>query len=350
MKQFSFRLLFFVSATLFALFLCSPDTVQRAAYESLLFCGAVLVPSLFPGFVLSDLLISLYPASKGTVNGWFFRIFRLPSCLMRCWLIGLLAGFPAAADNATRMVLSGEVSKQDAERCLAFTNNPGLVFVVCGVGSGMFGSFCTGIYLWLIQAVSAFLIAVLFAEPSNISHAVFTSSCPRISLKRVFPRAVVTSVDAVLNVCGFVVFFRTLIAVLTVALPYSPLRALLAGGLELTCGISALSEFSFLTAIMASIMLGWSGLSVHFQIMNVISTADLSPKYYFLGKFLQAFFSVCFAAGSYPLIFSSLRAEIKYAALMLVFGMVLIVLAIRIRREYLCKKRYLKRKNSVWIM
>ena len=166
MKCFTVQLLFVFSAAIFVLFLFSPDTVQRTAYESVLFCSAVLIPSLFPGFVLSDVLISLSSGAKHRSGGLFFQVFRLPPALIRCWLIGLLAGFPTAADCAVRMVRAGEIEKNDGERCLAFTNNPGIVFVICAVGSGIFGSMFIGLYLWVIQTVAATLVGDVMANPN----------------------------------------------------------------------------------------------------------------------------------------------------------------------------------------
>ena len=112
MKRFS---LLIIASVLFFLFLIIPDTVQKAAYESVLFCSAVVIPSLFPGFVLSNLILSL--STEGSISGrkgFLSRIFQPPAGV-RCWLIGLLAGFPAAADCTCRMYASGILTKDEGE-------------------------------------------------------------------------------------------------------------------------------------------------------------------------------------------------------------------------------------------
>ncbi len=342
MKRLSVSFLLFLSIALFLLFLCSPDTVQRTPHESILFCASVLIPSLFPGFVLSDLIIGLSSGKHRNSAGFFYKLFRLPSACIRCWLIGLLAGFPAAAACASQMVLSGEISKNEGERCLAFTNNPGIVFVVCAVGGGLFGSFSVGIFLWIIQTISAVFIGILFADPGKRYST--ENAVPRapIALNRIFPKAVVSSVSAVLNICGFVVFFRVLISVLTSAVPLDSFQTVLSGLLEVTCGISFLKDFSFQSAIFASLMLGWSGFSVHFQILNVISVADLSPKYYFPGKVLQACVSPVITALVYPL-FSDTESKINLGfSLTLFLFLLFTVIAIRVRKEYLYGKQKLR--------
>ncbi len=342
MKRFCIRFLFFVCVVLFILFLISPDTVQKSAHESILFCAAVLIPSLFPGFVLSDLLLSLSHPS-GKKDSWFSRIFGLPSVLLQCWIIGLLAGFPAAADCAAHFTQRGIVGKEDGARCLAFTNNPGIVFVVCAVGSGLFGSFSIGIYLWVIQTVSAFLVGILFANPKNLKHSLAPKTDgSQVSVKRVFPAAVVTSVSSVLNICGFVIFFRSLIDVVTCAIPLDFFRTVLAGLLEMTCGISGLSDFTFLNAFAASVMLGWSGCSVHFQILNVIASADLSARYYLAGKVLQTCFSAFLTAISYS-VFWGAKAEHPFLIAFVAVLFFFLIIGFRLRKD----RSYGKRKISV---
>ncbi len=342
MKRFSVRFLLFVSAALFLLFLGSPDTVQRTAHESVLFCAAVLIPSLFPGFVLSDLIIGLSSEKQQGASGLFFRVFRLPSACIRCWIIGLLAGFPAAASCVCQMVLSGEISKSDGEQCLAFTNNPGIVFVICAVGNGLFGRFSVGVYLWIVQTVTAIFIGILMANPNRKNVVSKVTNPTPILLNRAFPKAVVSSVSAVLNICGFVVFFRVLIAVLTSAVPLDFFKIVLSGLLEITCGISFFKEFSITSAILTSLMLGWSGFSVHFQILNVISPAELSPKYYFPGKFFQASLSAGITAATYPIFFKPVFSLKIGFAVSFVILFILIVFVIRFRKEYLYGKQKLR--------
>ncbi len=344
MRKFFISLFFCASFTLFILFLCTPDTVQRAAYESLLFCVAVLIPSLFPGFVLSDLLIRTFPFSRRSKNSIFQRIFQLPSACFRCWLIGLLAGFPAATDCVCYLVRSGEITKHEAERCLAFTNNPGIVFVIGAVGSGLFGSFSVGLYLWGIQTLSAVLIAFLFTVPYEATLLKEKPASAPIKLKESFPKAITSSVSAILNICGFVVFFRVLIAVLTEAVPLTVFKIVLSGLLEMTCGISCFSEFNLQATVFVSLILGWSGFSVHFQILNITEREGLSIKYYFPGKVLQSFISAAITYMTYALFFDD-SAVTSYVALCVPF-LFLTVFILRFRKGCRHGKRNLPTRKT----
>ncbi|NLU24484.1 MAG: hypothetical protein GXW99_07225 [Clostridiales bacterium] len=71
-------------------------------------------------------------------------------------------------------------------------------------------------------------------------------------------------------------------------------QGLILGLLELTNGILSLTpdRAGFLSA---AVLLGFGGLSVHCQTAAVLSGTDLSLKYYWLGKLMQAGFSFLLA-------------------------------------------------------
>ena len=116
-----------------------------------------------------------------------------------------------------------------------------------------------------------------------------------------------------LTICAFVIFFRVVIRLLAasgllvgaaaaLAALLSPLgmtlpwaESLLAGLLEVSTGVTSLSSGSTgAKLVTAAFLLGWGGLSVHFQTLSVISPAGLSPRFYFRGKALHGLFSALF--------------------------------------------------------
>lgn len=338
MKPFTVRILILTVITLFVLFLAVPDVVQRSAEQSLSFCATTLIPSLFPGFVLSDLLLSVLSVSdRGSTL--FSSVFLLPPSAVRCWLTGILAGFPSGADAAVRMVENKTLSKRAAQRALSFVNTPGIVFTVCAVGGGIFGSRSVGLFLWFVQVLATLLVGSFFAHPSCRTAPVREDGRKdAINLPRTLTACVTDSVCAVLNVCGFVVFFRALVAAISYALPFSYANTFLSGLLEMTCGLSRFSSFTPRSAAAASLILGWSGFSVHFQILNVIGRADLSSRFYFPGKFLQSVVSVLLCSLLYPVFFHGSDVTF-YPSIGLLIALLLYLFGSRVRKEYFYGKR-----------
>ena len=339
MKRITPKLLFAFSLALFILFLCNPDEVQKTAHESVLFCAAVLIPSLFPGFVLSSLLLDLWQTSARNAK----QHLACPPAVLKAWIIGLLAGFPSAADSVCRAVQNGSMSKTEGERCLAFTNNPGIVFVICAVGSGMYGSFSVGAYLWIIQTVTALLVGVLMMKRRPFPNA--TMPAEGAPDPTDFPKAVVSSVRAVLNICGFVVFFRVLTDVLTPS-DSGIFKTVLSGLLEMTCGISQLNPAESIALPLSSLMLGWSGFSVHFQIVNAVSAANLSLRPYFIGKILQAILSALFTIATMPFLYAQPFAPANVFCLTLSAAVAVFTLLARFGKENSHGKRNFRARKA----
>ena len=78
--------------------------------------------------------------------------------------------------------------------------------------------------------------------------------------------------------------------------------ALLLGFLELTSGVLSLpcSRADFLSC---AALLGWGGMSVHFQTRSMLAASPLSARYYLKGKVLQALLSLLLALPALPFLF-----------------------------------------------
>ena len=96
-----------------------------------------------------------------------------------------------------------------------------------------------------------------------------------------------------LTVCAYVVFFSSLVGCLGAILSDigadSKITATIFAFFELSGGVSAAKELDFSSAaILCAAALGWSGLSVHFQIMTIAAGRNISFKPYFLAKFASS--------------------------------------------------------------
>ncbi|MFR6394805.1 MAG: hypothetical protein ACLUNQ_06710 [Oscillospiraceae bacterium] len=83
------------------------------------------------------------------------------------------------------------------------------------------------------------------------------------------------------RLCGFVVFFLVILALITDLTGLN--HPVLLGLAELTTGVTAL-EGRPGDLVWAVALLGWGGLSVHGQTAAVLSDTDLGLGRYFLGK------------------------------------------------------------------
>lgn len=273
------------------LLVCSADTAQ-AVRDALTLCVQSVIPALFPFFVLSSLFIDLGCASVigQMLAPIMHRLFGISGAGGTAFLLGLIGGYPVGARTAGELYQSGQCTKTEGERLLAFCNNSGPSFILGVAGLGCFGSVRIGAWLYLIHAGAAIIVGLLFRKAAHDTR-------PRINAGKIrwsdaFIHAVRNGAESMLHVCAFVVFFLVMLRLLSRFTGIE--HGAVLGLIEMTNGILRLdnSRWGF---IWAAGLLGWGGLSVHCQTAAVVSQSGLSMKRYFIGKTLQAVISMALA-------------------------------------------------------
>lgn len=279
-----------------ALLLMHPAQVSAAVQESLMLCMRTVIPSLFPFFVVTALLLRLgLDGMLRPLCAPFMRpLFRLRGECAAPLLAGILGGYPTGARAAAQLYEQGGITRGEAERLLGFCNNCGPGFLVGFVGAGVLGSVRAGIALLVIHIVAALISGMILCRlPGRAETAALPCNLPGESLS--FPKALTASVAAALSsttsVCAYVVFFRT-----AAALAGGALSAPVLGVVEMVSGVAELTGDAAGFVAAAGIT-AWGGVSVHCQTMSVIG--DLSVRQHTVGKLLQTVISVLLAAAAW---------------------------------------------------
>lgn len=269
------------------------NAAVAGAARGLAMCGSTVIPSLFPFFVLSGALIGMGAGDALTqklakpLRRWFGIAPQGGMALV----MGLLGGYPLGARAVCNLYEEKRITQADAQRLLCFANNTGPSFFVGAVGLGVFGSVKIGLLLYLIHALSAFLVGRFFAVVRPQPHSPYSVqplSAPRQRFAAVFSQAVVSSCSSMLAISGFVVFFGALLSVGKQLLPVLD-TPLLSGLLEMTSGVMALRNLAPIAAFcLAACIISWGGLCVHCQTLSLMYAAGLVPRGYLAGKLLHA--------------------------------------------------------------
>ncbi len=293
-----------------------PGEAMAAMKEGLALCGNVIVPSLFPFFILSSLVVEL---GMSRYLGALFQplmapLFRVNGACASAVALGFVGGYPVGARTAITLYENGQCSKTEAERLLAFCNNSGPAFILGVVGAGIFGSGRMGLLLYLVHILASLLVGLLFRfyrpgeGPRRGCRPGAQFQTARFSLA--FTRSVTGAMSATLNICAFVLCFTVLIRLLALsgalsgaarllALVLEPLGLsqlwagrLITGLLEVSSGVSSLTDGPLSGRLsMAAFMLGWAGLSVHCQVLAFLGDSGLSMGTYLTGKLLHGLLS-----------------------------------------------------------
>lgn len=297
---------------LFFIVLCStsPKASADAARSALNLCYFAIIPSLFPFFVFSKILIKAdFCSILKKYTAFIFRpLFNVNGSGSLAFIIGILSGYPAGAYVVCELYTKGIITKNEAHRLLPFCNNSGPLFIIGTVGAVMLKNAKTGIFLYAIHIISALLVGLCFRfykkNEANLTWSKTSKETKEIShFGKIFTDSVSASVLSVLTICGFIVVSSCLFSVISpfldIVFKNSATCAIFKGIFEITLGINDLSGIALdkgHSLILISALLGFGGICVFFQVTGALALTDLSAKTYFWGKIMQSAFSslICY--------------------------------------------------------
>ena len=266
-------------------FFMNPQLMIEKVNESLQLCIAVLIPTLFPFMVLSDFIVR---SGLGGIVGSFFEpitrlLFRLPGNSACAVIMSAVGGYPVGAKMSAQLVEEGSLTAQQGKRMMLFCVNAGPAFVIGTVGTVMFSSRTAGMILYFSMVISSFAMGVftrIFAKET------FFYKPKKITFEtKVISQSVMNGLQSTLLLCAWVLLFSCVNSLTDIIPLPESVRSWAKLITEVTGGCITASD-SFPVSIQALVM-GWSGLSVHCQLLPYIKTAGLKYSHFMLSRVIH---------------------------------------------------------------
>ena len=290
-----------LSLCIFAVLIC--DSADAISYmrEGLALCSRVVIPSLFPFMVLSGLFVEL--GCSDILAALLARpmrfLFGISGESAAAPLMGALCGFPIGASTAHKLYSSSRISREEMSYLLAFSNIPGSAFLISAVGSALWSNSRFGLALYIIQIVSAVIIGVfmrIFFPLPKSAMLCERAEKPTFGV-RSFSNVIKDASSSMLGVCALVLFFASFVGALFSLLEgfhlNTAVSSLIYGFFEMSGAVEMASEIGNreLGMVLTALICGWSGLSIHFQIISICIEDRISFVPYFAAKTAQAIIS-----------------------------------------------------------
>lgn len=249
-------------------------------------CLQTLIPSLFPFFVLSGIVLSSLMGQPIPFLRILGRFCHMPEGSESLLAVGILGGYPVGAGAVWAAYKKGQISAGEANRLVIFCNNAGPSFLF-GILGPMFPSGGYVWRLWLVQIVAAMLTGYLLGETGEIS-------CKHVEQYPDFSDTLNRAIRNMAGVCGWVVLFRMVLEFLDrwILWLFDPsIQVLFSGILELSNGCLRLQNIAKpeIRFLLASAMLSIGGFCVLMQTHAVFP--DLRMKQYLIGKLIHLLLS-----------------------------------------------------------
>lgn len=281
-----------------------PEGAASGVRTGLYICTHKILPSLLPFFIMSSLLTNLGLTQRfGRVLAPISsKLFRVSGAGGSAFIIGLTGGYPLGAEYISELYKKRIIEREEAEKLLVFCNNSGPAFIIGACGVGVFNSSAAGVFLYAVHIFAALLGGILFSGKSKTA-ASYEAAINDLSFANAFTSSVKSSVNALINVCGFILAFSVLIGMFdfyTLAgsisqytgLELSYCRGLITGIFEIGSGMGSMAGLyvSPINLALAAFLLGWGGISVHFQTFSAVSDTDIKTARYVIGRLIIALF------------------------------------------------------------
>lgn len=273
----------------------NPSITYENASLALITWFRSIVPTLLPVLILSNLILltdawKLFIPFLHPILGRIFRISISGSCAI---LLGVLCGYPIGAKVVSDLYNKKELSKTEAKRLLTFVTFPSPMFLIGYVLEQTIKE--ETYFLPIIISIygSAMIIGIIqslfihtYKNNTLTSTHTFTFSQ--------FQQSFLSSAELILFVGFYMMFARILIGFIQLYF-HTPFLSLFAGILEMTTGISLLSNSSFSLHTISTIAIFlccFGGFSITMQTAIVLPKEKGWFSFYIIYKLIHSIVAV----------------------------------------------------------
>lgn len=255
-----------------------------------------IFPSLFPFFVLSELLINY-----GLVEflGELFKpimhsVFKVKGICAFIFIMSIISGIPANAKYVRELYLNGSIDEHEGAKMLMFTHFSNPLFILGTISILFLNNKEVGLLILICHYITNIIIGIMFRnyyptdekrEKVSLKKAILNMHSKRISSNRSFGSLLTSSLMNAINTLLLILGVVTVFLVITTIIDHnvnlnSYYQSILNGVFEMTQGLKYVSILDIplkLKTIICTMIISFGGLSCHMQFMGILS--DTKIKY-----------------------------------------------------------------------
>ncbi len=254
-------------------------------------------PSLFPFFILSDILINYDLAYYFGLlfKKPFNKIFLIKSEASVIIFLSMISGFPSSAKNIRTLYDKGILNEKEASKILAWSHFSNPLFVLGTVSTFFLNNKRLGIIILLSHYISNFIVGIIIRKYYPKTELSIIQKNEKKEFSVILAKAITNSINTLGLILGTITIFLIISTILVNKLNLNAYNEMILKGiLEITQGIKALSLLNIdeiYKVVLSTMFLSFGGLSVHLQIVSQITETKISYKLFLLGRILQTIIS-----------------------------------------------------------
>lgn len=289
----------FLMIGFFVIMLCFPRETFSGASNGLLLWFQVVLPTLLPFMILSNLLIHTNAVNyvSNIVKPFIKKIFRTSDSGCYAVFIGFLCGYPMGAKVVADLIQTERISQDEGQYLLSFCNNTSPMFIISFIVMQNFKNESLLLGTIVILYLAPVFCSFLFRKYYRIKQDFLSNSkhpkegfCFHFNL---FDDCIMNGFETITKVGGYIILFSILFS-LSEKLPVKWFLPTL----EISNGISYIMNFNMPLVITFPYVLSitaFGGFCAIAQTYSMIQDTKLSIFPYIIQKLITALVTSLFA-------------------------------------------------------
>lgn len=288
MKKFIMFILIIISILVL---INSNIVINSIIYSTKIFNNKIF-PSLFPFFILSELLINYgFIEFSSILFKPLMNLFKINSNCSFIFVMSMISGFPSSAKYTKDLYDKKYINSLEATKVLTFTHFSNPLFILGFIS--LILNKKIGLYILIIHYLTNIIIGLIFRKiiktDINTNNKINNNYQ---SFSNVLSNSIINGFKTLFLILGTMIVFLTITNLINKYIGLNPLlKGIFNGTLEMTGGINTISNINIslkLKSTLIGMILSFGGISVHMQIKSIISNTDIKYYPYLVARILHS--------------------------------------------------------------
>lgn len=316
-----------ITTAIISLLIINPTIAIKSVLDGIKLWYYNVMPSLFPYMIFSNILFQLnitYYLQK-IFNNVTYRAFNVSGSGMLPITMGYISGYPLGGKLVCDLRKNEFITLKESYKLLAVCSTTGPAFIIGVVSIQMFDN--TSIIPVLLIANYLGSILNIILVKTFFKETLVTNIYKRFEAKsfsHILNESIVESIKNVIKIGGYMVFFNLIVSYLDsinvidfvtgifsryfnfINASSELIKGLFFGFFEITLGINIISQCNdpmLVKVSITSLIIAWSGLSIHMQTNSFLVETDIKYSLFLLFKTTQSIISLVISLITYTILY-----------------------------------------------
>ena len=256
-----------------------------------------IIPSLFPLFILSDILINYNITNyiPKAIKKIFTKLFNVSDSIITIFFLSILSGFPSSARNIRMMYDKKIITDKEASHALIFTHFSNPLFILGTISVFFLKNNTLGIIILISHYIPNIILGITTRKLNKPINNIYNIKYNNLNFSKIMINAIKNSIDTLLTILGTLSCFLVLSSIIINRINLDPYTGgILKGILEITMGLNSIANLNIpniYKTIITSMLLSFGGLSIHMQVLSFLIDTNISYKKFFIARIYHSILS-----------------------------------------------------------